>query len=228
MTPNIPTWIQIFVLVGVGVVILLVPLRVFFEITKGARDRMGRLHDLADRLKERFGAVQVERWVFGLSRIHFTHEGRPAHFTQPDEEQLVLRLEPKVRPKFPVIIETRGRIDWRFAVMWDALRILPRVRTHDPLIDDTLAIYASGSFGGYLRELALDGIPSEGKPTGLAESLVVLRRLPGIRRMVFRMSPAGGFQLAFDLRSGDLLYRPDELEAAVYHAFRLHDLLVLR
>lgn len=228
MTPTIPTWIQIFVLAGVGVVILLVPLRVFFEITKGARDRMRRLHDLSDRLKERFGAVQVERWVFGLSRIHFTHEGRPAHVTLPGQEELVLRLEPQVRPKFPVIIETRGRIDWRFAVMWDALRILPRVRTHDPLIDDTLAIYASGSFGGYLRELALDGIPSEGKPTGLAESLVVLRRLPGIRRMVFRMSPAGGFRVSFELRAEDLLYRPDELEAAVYHAFRIHDLLVLR
>jgi hypothetical protein len=101
------------------------------------------------------------------------------------------------------------------------------VRTHDPLIDDTLAIYASEPFGAYLRELALDGIPAQGKPTGLAESLVVLRRLPGVRHFEFRMSPASGFRLTFLLRADDLLYRPDDLEAAVHHAFRLYDLLVL-
>lgn len=227
MIPQIPVWIQAFVLAGIGVVILIVPIKVLFEMTRGARDRVRRLHDLADRLKERFGAVQTERGFFGPSRIHFTHEGRAATFLQPDEDELVLRLEPKVRPKFPVLIETLGPISWGFAVMWDSFRILKRVRTHDPLIDDTLAIYASGAFGGFLRELALDGIPAQGKPTGLAESLVVLRRLPGVRRFEFRMSPPGGFRISFRLRADDLLYRPDELEAAVHHAFRLYDLLVL-
>jgi hypothetical protein len=196
-------------------------------MTKGARDRMRRLHDLADRLKERFGAVQLERGVVGPGRIHFTHEDRPATFLQPGEDELILRLEPEIQPKYPVLIETRGRIDWGWAVMWDALRFLPRVRTHDPLIDDTLAIYASAPFGSYLRELALDGIPAGGKPTGLAESLVILRRLPGVDRFRFLMSPGGGFRLSFRLRADDLLFRPDELEAAVHHAFRLYDLLVV-
>ena len=194
MNPQIPTWIQVFVLTGIGVVILLVPLKVLFEMTKGARDRMRRVHDLADRLKERFGGVRLERGIFGPSRIHFTHEGRPAKIFQPEEDELILRLEPKVQPKSLVIIETRGAIDWKFAFMWDSFRFLPRILTHDPLIDDTLAIYATGGFGSYLRELALDGIPAQGKPTGLAESLVVLRRLPGVRRFQFRMSPGGGIR----------------------------------
>jgi hypothetical protein len=227
VTHQVPTWIQVFVLAGIGVVILLVPLKVLFEMTKGARDRRRRLHDLSDRLKERFGGVRIEHGLFGPSRIHFTHEGRPAVIFQPEEDELILRLEPKVQPKFHVIVETRGAIDWGFAIMWDSFRILYRVRTHDPLIDDTLAIYASGPFGGLLRELALDGIPAQGKPTGLAESLVVLRRLPGVRHFEFRMSPAAGFRLSFLLRADDLVYRPDELEAAVHHAFRLYDLLVL-
>jgi hypothetical protein len=224
---QIPPWIQAFVIVGIGLVILLVPIKVLLEMTKGARDRMRRLRDLSDRLKERFGAVQVERGIFGPSRIHFTHEGRPATIFQPDEDELVLRLEPRIQPRYPLIIETRGPINWGFAVMWDAFRILPRVHTHDPLIDESLAIYASGTFGNYLRELTLDGIPAQGKPTGLAESLVVLRRLPGVRHFEFRMSPAGGFRLSFELRADDLIYRPDELEAAVHHAFRLYDLLVI-
>jgi hypothetical protein len=41
------------------------------------------------------------------------------------------------------------------------------------------------------------------------------------------MSPSGGFRLSFLLRADDLLYRADELEAAVHHAFRLYDFLVL-
>jgi hypothetical protein len=223
----IPSWIQAFVLVGIALVVLLVPIKVLFEMTKGARDRMTRLRDLAGRLKERFGAVRVERGVLGPSLIRFTHEGRPATLSRPEEDEVLLRLEPTVQPGSCLVVETRGAVDWRFAILWDSFRVLGRIRTHDPLIDESLAIYATGSFGGYLRELALDGIPAEGKPTGLAESLVVLRRLPGVHRMKLIMSPPGGFRLALRLRADDLLYRPDELEALVHHAYRLYDLLVL-
>ena len=225
--PAIPGWIQTFVLVGIGLVILIVPIKVLFEMTKGARDRMSKLRDFADRLKERFGAVRVERGVLGPSAVRFTHEGRPGIFLRPEEDELILRLEPKVRPGSCLIVETHGRIDWGFAVVWDSFRVLRRVRTHDPLIDESLAIYASGVFGAYLRELALDGIPAQGKPTGLAESLVVLRRLPGVSRLKLVMSPAGGFRIALRLRADDILYRPDELEAVVHHAWQLYDLLVM-
>jgi len=225
--PAIPPWIQAFVLVGVGLVLLVVPIKVLFELTKGARDRMGKLRDLADRLKERFGAVQVERGVFGPSLIRFTHGGRPAVLLRPEDDEVVLRLEPTVQPGSCMIIRTHGLVDWNYAILWEQFRLLRRVKTYDPLIDEALAIYAAGPFGGLLREMALDGIPAQGKPTGLAESLVVLRRLPGIHRMELRMSPAGGFRLFLRLRADDILFRPDELEAAVHHTFQLYDLLVL-
>jgi len=224
---DIPIWIQAFVLVGIGVVVLLVPLKIVYEMTKGSRDRTRRLEDLADRLKERFGGVRFERGLFGPHRIRFTHEGRPATILQPDENELAIRLEPKVAPKFHALVRTRAVIAWPFTVLWEAFRILPRIRTFDPLLDESLEIFASRTFGGYVRELAIDGIPAEGKPTGLAESLIVLRRAPGVRRFELRMSPAGGFRVWFELRADDLIYRPDELESAVHHAFRLYDLMVM-
>ena len=85
-------------------------------MTKGTRDRMSKLRDFADRLKERFGAVRVERGVFSPSLVRFTHEGRPAVFIRPEEDELILRLEPKPRPASCVIVETHGAIDWGFAV----------------------------------------------------------------------------------------------------------------
>ena len=194
-------------LVGLALVVLLVSLRVLFEIAKGGRDRMTKLRDLAERLKERFGAVRVERDVLGPSLIRFTHEGRPATLSRPEEDEVILRLEPRVQPGSCLILETRGAIDWRFAILWDSFRALGRIRTHDPLIDESLAIYATGSFGGYLRELTLDGIPAEGKPTGLAESLVVIRRLPGVHRLIMIVSPSGGFGLRSACGADDLLYR---------------------
>jgi hypothetical protein len=111
--------------------------------------------------------------------------------------------------------------------MWESFRVLSRILTHDPLIDDSVALYATPIFGSYLRDVALDGMPAEGKPTGLAESLVILRQLPGVKHFELRMSPSGGFRVSFLLRSDDMLYRPEELESAVHHAFQLYDLLVL-
>ncbi len=224
---EIPNWIQTFVLLGIGLVILVVPLKVFWEMTKGARDRMRRSDDLAARLKERFGGVRTEGGFLGPQRIGLTCEGRAATVFQPEPDELVIRLDPKVAPKFHAILRTRGSVSLRFAVLWESLRVLRRHRTYDPMIDEAVDLYASRSFGPYLRELALDGLPAGGKPSGLAESLIVLRRMPGTRKFEVRMSPTGGFRLRFLLRAEDLLHRPDELEAAVHHAFRLYDLLVL-
>ncbi len=223
---EIPSWVQAFVLVGVALVVVLVPIRVLYEMTKGTRDRSRRFEGLADRLRERFGAVRSEGGLLRPRRVHLSYEGRPASVLQPAPDEIVIRLEPKAAPRFHAIVRTRGRLEASFAILWESLRILRRVRTFDPLIDDSIAIYASGVFGSYFRELALDGIPAQGKPTGLAESLIVLRRAPGVRRFELRMSPAGGFRIAFRLHADDLLYRPDELESLIHHAFRLHDLLL--
>ncbi|HLY74226.1 MAG TPA: hypothetical protein VKU80_08920 [Planctomycetota bacterium] len=224
---EIPHGIQVFVLIGIALVVVVVPIRILYEMTKDSRDRSKRFQDLAERLKEKFGAVDAHRTIFGMSRIEFRHDGRPATVYQPGDDEILLELEPRVEPKFHLIARTRGAMAPPVAMMWESFRILPRILTHDPLIDDAVALYASPIFGSYLREAALDGIPAEGKPTGLAESLVILRKMPGVRRFELRMSPSAGFRVSFRLRADDLLYRPEELESAVHHAFQLYDLLVL-
>lgn len=224
---EVPHWVQIFVLVGIALVVIVVPIRILYEMTKDSRERNQRFKDLADRLRERFGGVECHRSMFGLSRINFSLEGRAATVYQPADDEIMIQLEPRIEPKFHVIARTLGPFSGGVAVMWESFRILPRVMTYDPLIDDSIALYASPVFASYLREATVDGIPAEGKPTGIAESLVILRKIPGIRRFELRMSPSGGFRLSFKLRSDDLLYRPEELESAVHHAFQLYDLLVL-
>jgi hypothetical protein len=224
---EIPHWVQIFVLLGIALVIIVVPIRILYEMTKDSRDRGRRFKELADRLKEKFAGVEVQRTMFGISRIRFKHEDRPATVLQTADDEIQIQLEPKVEPKFHVIARTRGLVDPPIAMMWESFRVLSRILTHDPLIDDSVALYATPIFGSYLREVALDGIPAEGKPTGLAESLVILRKMPGVKSFELRMSPSGGFRLSFRLASDDLLYRPEELESAVHHAFQLYDLLVL-
>ncbi len=224
---EIPHGVQVFVLLGIALVVVVVPIRILYEMTKDSRERGRRFRELADRLKEKFGAVEARRTVLGMSRISFTHDGRPAAVYQPSDEELLIQLEPKVEPKFHLIARTRGAVTPPVAMMWESFRVLSRILTGDPLIDDAIALYATPIFGSYLREAALDGIPAEGKPTGLAESLVILQRMPGIRRFELRMSPSGGFRVSFRLRADDLLHRPEELESAVHHAFQLYDLLVL-
>lgn len=224
---EIPHWVQVFVLVGIALVVIVVPIRILYEMTKDSRERSKRFQELADRLKERFGGVEIRRTVFGLHRIEFQHEGRPASIFQPSDDEILIQLEPKITPRFHVIARTSGALTPVVAVMWDSLKVLPRIVTGDPLIDESIALYATPIFGAYLREAALDGIPAEGKPTGLAESLVILRKMPGVKSFELRMSPSGGFRVSFRLRADDMIYRPEELESAVHHAFQLYDLLVM-
>jgi len=224
---EIPHGIQVFVLIGIALVVVVVPIRILYEMTKDSRERGRRFKDLGDRLREKFGAVESHRTIFGMSRISFQHDGRPAAVYQPSDEELLIQLEPKIEPKFHLIARTRTALTPPVLMMWESFRLLPRILTNDPLIDDTIALYATPIFGSYIRDAALDGIPAEGKPTGLAESLVILRGMPGVKRFELRMSPSGGFRLSFHLRADDLLYRPEELESAVHHAFQLYDLLVL-
>ena len=221
---DIPVWIQAFVLGGIALVTLLVPAKILLELTKTSRDRTRRARDLADRLRERFGGVRFERGFFGPHRVRFTLEGRPAVVTMPDEDEIEIRLETTIAPAFPLVARTRGAVAW--PVAFEGFRMLPMLRTFDPLIDESIAIYATGAFAGYVREAALDGLPAGEKPRGVAESLFVLRKLPGVRTFELRMSPRAGFRLRFDLRTEDLIHRPDELESAVHHAFQLYDALV--
>ena len=224
---EIPDWIRTFVLAGFGLLVVVVPLRVWWGMTREGRDRRRKLQDLANRLKGRFEAVRLEGGFLGPRRIRVTCEGRPAAIARPSPGEIAIRVEPDAAPRAHAVIRTRGRVRRPFALMGESFRLLRRVRTFDPLIDDSIEIYASAVFGAYVRELALDGISTEGKPEGLVESLTVLRRLPGTEGFELRVSPSGGFRIRFRLRDDDLLYRPEDLESALHHAFRLHDLLAM-
>jgi hypothetical protein len=93
--------------VGIALVVIIVPIRILYEMTKDSRERNQRFKDLADRLKEKFGGVEAHRTVFGLSRIHFSHEGRPATVFQPADDEIMIQLEPKIQPNRPSVTGPR-------------------------------------------------------------------------------------------------------------------------
>lgn len=220
---EIPHWAQVAVLVGIGLVILVVPIKVLWEMTRGTRDRTRRGRELADRLKEKFTGVRFERGVLGPHRIELMHGDRPVAVAQPDDDELAIRLEPKTLPSSHVLVRTRRALRLPFTILWESLRPLPRIRAVDPTIDESIEVFASKTFGAYLRDLAHD----DTRESPFAESLVILNRLPGVKRFELRLSPVGGFRLWFKLRTEDLLHRPDDLESAIHHAFVLYDLMVI-
>ena len=152
---EIPEWIRIFVMVGIGSLFIIIPIRIIYEETKGARDRSQRVRDLADRLRERFAEVTIDRSFLGSSLIRFTHEER-AVLIQADDRELRLQLEPKISPTFHAIVRTRGWLSLPFKILWSSFRILPRIRTSDPILDEGISIYSTPVFGNYMRDLALD------------------------------------------------------------------------
>lgn len=222
---DIPLWIQIFVVTGILLVIFVVPLRILWEMTKGGRERRQKVEQFADRLRERFDEVEIKRSLFGTDVLRFKHEGRPVAILLPEPEEILLRLEVKIQPKFPCVIRTKSGIVWPFAC--EGAQLLSRVPIHEPVLDDAVLVYSTSVFGGFLREMAQDSLRATGKPAGLTESIVVLRRSPGVRSFRLMMSESGGFRVRFRLRTEDLLYRPDELEAVIHHTMALYDALVL-
>ena len=96
-------------------------------------------------------------------------------------------------------------------------RLLGRVSLGDP----AWRVWTTPGFGAYLEELARE-------PASFTESLIVLRSLPGVRRVDLTLSPSSGLRLRLDLDQDDLAYRPDALEAALHHARAVHHELVVR
>src|SRR4029453_14752171 len=100
--------------VGIALVVIIVPIRILYEMTKDSRERNQRFKDLADRLKERFGGAEAHRTVFRLPaaplfappRSPFPPKAPPATIFQPADDEIMIHLEPKVQPKFDVIIRT--------------------------------------------------------------------------------------------------------------------------
>jgi hypothetical protein len=179
------------------------------------------MDQFADRLRERFNEVEVRRGIIGPTCVNFKHDGRKVALAVHGEDDMVVRLDESVSPKFPVVVKTQRRFLFPWALV--GLRILPRVRTYDALVDEAVALYAEPVFGGYMRDVLNNSINLEGKASGLAESLIVLRRLAGVRRFRLWAAPEGAISIRLVLRTQDVFFRPDELESIVHHLGVVYD-----
>ncbi|MBI2930400.1 MAG: hypothetical protein HYY16_02005 [Planctomycetes bacterium] len=221
---RIPEWIQIFVLAGIALVVIVIPLRIIWAATRSIRENGEKLDHFTDRLRARFNDVRLHRGLIGPATIDLTHEGRKATITICGPKSLVVRLHENPSPKFPCVITHRR--SFQFPVAMVGLRVLPRIRTLDPLVDESVVIYTTPVFGDYLREMILDAMSVEGKASGLAENLVVLRRVPGVRRFRIWMAPEGALAMRLTLGTEDVFYRPEDLETVIHHLGAIYDRVV--
>ncbi len=221
---RIPEWIQIFVLVGIGFVLIAVPLRIIWAATKGARAHAEKMDQFGDRLRERFNEVKAHRGIIGPTSFTFKHEGRRYSVTVHDMKSLVMRLEDTPSPKLPCVIKTKGRCVLPWAMV--GLRVLPRVEMYDSTMDDAVIFYAGPIFGSYVRDSITDAVTIEGKPSSIVESVIVLRRLAGVRKFRLWTVPEGAMCVKLALRTEDVFYRPDALESVAHHMAQLYDRFV--
>ncbi len=218
---HIPAWLPYFVFGGIAFIVIIVPLKFLWEATKGRRERSHKIEKFIDRLRERFAEVVLHRGIFGPSRVTLKHESRKLTIWISDVDELVVQLDENIGCPFAGVIKTRGRFRTKWAMI--GMRILPLFETHDAMIDDAVAIYTSGPFGGYLYELVHSSINLEGKPSGVAESLIVLRRAPGVKSFRLWMTPGGPLRFRVRMHAEDLLFRPDQMETIVHHLHQLYD-----
>lgn len=221
---RIPDWIPIFVMAGVGLVVVAVPLRLLWKATRGLRARGEKLEQFADRLRERFNEVSLSRGLIGPSSISFKHERRRVCVTVHDPRRVTVRMDETPTPKFACVMTTNRRFLPPLALA--GLRLLPRIRTFDPLLDDAVAIYATPVFGSYLRDMITDAVTIEGKPSGLPESLICLRRLSGVRKFRLWTAPEGAMAVRLSLRTEDFFFRADLVESVVHHMGAIYDKIV--
>jgi hypothetical protein len=222
--PEIPAWIPYFVLGGIAFIIVVVPLKILWEATTSRRERSQKVEKFLDRLRERFNEVSFRRGIIGPSRVTFKHNARKVTLWIADLDELVVQLDENISCKMPMVVKTKGRWTPKWALL--GLRPLPRVLTHDSMIDDAVAIYATAALASYLYEVVQFSVTKEGKPSEVADSLIVLRRAPGVRKFRLTMTPEGPLRIRLRLSTEDMLYRPDQLESVIHHLQRLYDTLV--
>src|SRR5262245_29633124 len=73
---DLPAWLPWFLIGGVGIVLVGVPLKVMYDATRSGRDRGRKIDSFIDRLRERFAEVAAVRLPFRPIRVTFKHEGR--------------------------------------------------------------------------------------------------------------------------------------------------------
>lgn len=212
-------------LVTALVFLLVLPIKLLWSTLRKRRKASEKMRECANRLPEKFNEVKVGGFFTGAKKIRMKFKDRPLSLTQTGENEVTLRIESDGIPACPLLIKTRGRFLWAWTFFeWE---FLPRIVTNEPLLDEGFLLYAPPYFGEYLRERAHVETSTEGDPKGMTESLVVLRRLAGVRSFILRLSRRGGFRIVFRLRNDDLLYRPEELESAAHHAIQILDELAM-
>src|SRR5262245_51713289 len=209
--------IGIWFLFSILFLLISIPLGLLWRAIRGSHEQDDRVGRLAGRLREKFAEVTPRRRFFGPPQIAFKADGRRVHLEIVDKRRLRLRVEEETGVPLPVLIRSRG---WS---LWPAGGSLQRLATHDPLIDDSMEIYASTVFAGFLADRFLDGVGGETSRSELGDSLMVLGRLSGVKAFEFRFAPDFGATADLRLKTEDLFYRVDELESLIHHLHELHE-----
>ena len=196
--------------------LITVPATILWRAIKASRETDERLRRMADRMREKFGEVTPRRLFFGPPQISFKVEGRAAHLEIVDAKRLRLRIEESPGVPLPVMIRSRG---WSLFSLRGSMQ---RIATNDPVIDDTMEIFAGETFAGFLADRFLDGAAGETGRTDLGDSLIVLKSLPGVKGYEFRFAPDVGVGADLRLKTEDLFYRVEELESLIHHLHLLH------
>lgn len=207
----------VWFLFSILILLVTVPAGILLRAIRASRENEERASRLATRLREKFSEIIPKRRLFGPPQIAFKTEGRQAHLEVVDARRLRLRLEESPGVPLPVVIRSRG---WS---LWPAGGFLQRVSANDPLIDDSMEIYAGSTFAGFLSDRLLDGLDGETSRSELSDSLFVLKGLSGVKRFEFRFAPDLGVGADLRLKTEDLFYRVDELESLLHHLHLLHD-----
>lgn len=209
-------FIPVLFIISVVLLLVTIPAGLLYRAIKASRESDDRLSRLADRMREKFSDVTPRRPYFGPSQIAFKVEGRQALLEIVDKRRVRLRVEESPTVPLPVVIRSRG---WS---LWPAGGFLQRLTTHDPLVDDTMEIFAASTFAGFLSDRFLDGAGGETSRTELSDSLIVLRSLSGVKAFEYRFAPDFGVGADLRLRTEDLFFRVDELETLIHHLHELH------
>ena len=209
---DIPDWIVTFMLGGIALLVIVVPIMVFRRAARGGKDGAKRMKDLATRLRERFPDVRE-----GNTTVKFQYDGRPCTLAVSFPHKVRLDLKDPVAPPFPVVFCRPTALRGKYLFFPEGFRWLKRFPVADPLLEERIRIYSTGSFGHYLSDV-LAHVDEETDPEDrLSSHLIILSRLPAVTDFRLTASRRKGLRLHLKLSSEDILYRPDDIEAALFH-----------
>src|SRR5688572_674345 len=134
------TMFAIGFMISILVLLVSIPLSFLWRAIKASQGRDELVGRMATRLREKFSEIVPRRPFFGPPQISFKADGLKVHLLIADKKRLGLRIEETPGVPLPVLVRSR-----RWSI-WPAGGLLQRISAHDPLIDDSMEIYASTIF----------------------------------------------------------------------------------